>query len=149
MLDARSKPLWSSVRASRNLNTKIIPHLQKAKRPSWMGSAADRIRIPEKAPWVPPGMQAGTLPGRKHMPKPKISFSLCVDVQHGVGFLVRIQTGDGGAEVHHLLSRKDGSWICTTVDQIREHDIPSACIFPVDEMLPAALELTKTRQHST
>ncbi len=68
------------------------------------------------------------------MPNPKISFECKKDVLNCVGFIIRSTRTDDGSETLHLLSRLDGVWLRTTAEQIREHDIPSECLFPVDEM---------------
>ena len=63
----------------------------------------------------------------------EISFRLVVDKAHGVGYVVRTDHARESTFTY-LLSRKSGLWINCTQREIREHDIPSECIFPVDEM---------------
>jgi len=43
-----------------------------------------------------------------------------------------------GVEITSALSRKTGRWIQVTAQQIRWHDVPVDCKFPVDELLPVA-----------
>jgi hypothetical protein len=71
------------------------------------------------------------------MPKPKTTITLHVNEQYTTGFVVRTAKHWHGRVDTHVLSRKTGEWIQISEQQIREHDIPSECIFAADEM-PAA-----------
>jgi hypothetical protein len=57
-----------------------------------------------------------------------ISLRLCVDESYGIGYLIRTIRADGGTFTH-LLSRKTGEWVPCTEEQIKEHIIPSECVF--------------------
>jgi hypothetical protein len=105
-----------------------------------MERAAVQIRILAKAPRVPLGMQAGTLPGGTRMPEPKISFQLIVDDLRAVGILVRTVRTETGHIFRFLLSRKTGLWVNCTAQEIIEHDIPTECLLPVGK-LPESLEV--------
>ena len=72
------------------------------------------------------------------MPKPDISFRLWVDPCYKYGFVVRTFRMISGVEVTTALSRKTGRWIQVTAGQIRRHDVPVDCKFPVDELMPVA-----------
>ena len=63
----------------------------------------------------------------------KTRFTLYVRSAYQFGYLVRTMRTETG-EVTHLLSRKNGRWVSTTRERIQEDDIPSECLFPVDEM---------------
>lgn len=65
---------------------------------------------------------------------PKHSIQLCVRRDYGFGYLVRTMRTAAG-EVTHLLSRKSGQWVKADLERIQEDDIPSECLFPVDELL--------------
>jgi hypothetical protein len=76
------------------------------------------------------------------MEKPDITFRFCVDSQYHIGFILRtLQMGD--RSFIHLLSRKSGRWITCTLEQIKEHDIPIDCLFPVEDLPPAVFGLNK------
>ncbi len=68
------------------------------------------------------------------MPNPRISFECHKDTLNCVGFVIRTTQTDDSTKTLHILSRLDGVWLRVTAEQIREHDIPSECLFPVDEI---------------
>ena len=63
----------------------------------------------------------------------KPMIRLCVRRSYRFGYLVRTMRTAAGEQTH-LLSRKNGRWVKSTPERIQEDDIPSECLFPVDEL---------------
>jgi hypothetical protein len=63
-----------------------------------------------------------------------ISFSMHVNREFGIGYVVRKDRPESGHTFTYLLSRRSGLWINCTEQEIQEHNMPSECIFPLDEL---------------
>jgi len=72
----------------------------------------------------------------------RLTLRLRVRRSYQFGYLVRTMRTETG-EATHLLSRKNGRWVKVAPERIQEDDIPSDCLFPVDE-LPESSQIAPT-----